>query len=229
MRDLELCLNNTFDDERISLKRLVSFGTDHFQRLMANQPGGLLGARIAVTAAALAAVEAAGTGDEVRLGLRKARKKAKKTFRAALPGQMAKLAAAVVARYGTDSAVVTECFPFGRTVFAKSTDDCLKGHLESMINGLTAHEADLGADVVAEAGGLLSTWEAVWQASEESSGAKTSTQKDLQAARANLQQELFVNLLLIGVQFPRQPEKLRLYMQQSLLKKHSATKEPAAT
>ena len=87
MRDLELCLNNTFDDERISLKRLVSFGTDHFQRLMANQPGGLLGARIAVTAAALAAVEAAGTGDEVRLGLRKARKKAKKTFRAALPGQ----------------------------------------------------------------------------------------------------------------------------------------------
>jgi hypothetical protein len=82
-----------------------------------------------------------------------------------------------------------------------------------------------GVNIIA--GGLLSTWLAIWGASETAGGAKTATQEQKKTARENLQLELFRNLLHIALNFPRQPEKLPLYMQQSLLEDHPHQAPPA--
>ncbi|MCX6840604.1 MAG: hypothetical protein NTX35_22720, partial [Verrucomicrobia bacterium] len=52
----------------------------------------------------------------------------------------------------------------------------------------------------------------------ETTGAKTTTQEGKKLARQDLQLILFLNLNKLGQMFPRQPEKLPLYMQEHLLR-----------
>lgn len=217
MRDLTSFLEIPFDDPDIGIPKLMAFGTDNLQRMVANNPGGELDTRITATMNSLGLVETHGADDETKLNLRKARKKAKDTFRAALPAKIGRLAAAVTLKYGADSTEFTECFGMGRTVFSTSADDDLKKHLVAVQTGITALATGLGAPIVAEADALVSGWTAIHAASESASGAKTSTQEAKKYARENLQLMLFLNLLKFAEMFPRQPEKLSLYMTQSLL------------
>ena len=64
---------------------------------------------------------------------------------------------------------VTEVFPNGRSVFAKSqtTDDLLGSKLTALVAALTAKQADLGAPVVTEATALKTNWTALYEASED--------------------------------------------------------------
>ena len=151
---------------------------------------------------------------------------AKDAFRDALPAKVAKVVAAVVAQYGDDAPEVVECCPQGRTIFGKATDDQVVGHIQTLIDGVTAHAADLGAPLVAQAGAILTGWNVVYSASETATGAKTATMTEKNAARENLQLMLFLNLLKLAEMWPRQPEKLALYMQQSLLEDHPAHEDP---
>ncbi len=222
MRNLHYYIECPFDDPNIALDELIAFSTDHRQRFVANNPGALWNARITATTVALTAVENCATDDLTKLGLRKAAKAVKNTFREVLPEKVAMIHAVVVAKYGPNAPQLLECFPLGRTIFSQCTDDAVENHLQTMLNGVTAHQADLGPTVVSDAGGLLSTWTAIWGGSETSGGTKTSTEAAKKTARENLQLELFKNLLTIALNFPRQPEKLPLYMQQSLLEDHPA-------
>lgn len=228
MRTLTYYLEVPFDAKGISMDELIAFTTDHLQRMIANNPGALFNARITATTTKLQVVESCLTDDHVKTGLRAAKKSIKKTFRDNLPGKVEKIWAVVVAKYGSESPEVLECFPLGRSIYNTCTDDHVENHLQTMVTGLTAHQADLGTQVVNDAGGLLSTWIAVYNASETSTAAKTVTQEGKKAARENLQLELFYNLLEIAKAFPRQPEKLALFMQQSLLEDHPA-QEPEPT
>lgn len=228
MRDLTRFLENPFDDRNISLDELLAFSTDHLERMIANNASGELSARITATTSALDLVEDSATDDQSKLGLRKARKVAKNAFRDALPVRVGKVMAGVSARYGPDSTVLIECCPQGRTVFSDCRDDKVKTHLEVLINAVTAHTADLGAPLVAEATAILTDWTAVYDESEGSTGAKTTTEAQKRAARENLQLMLFLNLLKLAEMWARQPEKLALYMQQSLLENHPAQPDEPA-
>jgi hypothetical protein len=101
--------------------------------------------------------------------------------------------------------------------------------LQTLINGVTNHQAQLGAQTAADATALLTGWTAVNTASAASTGAKVTTKAAKSSARANLQMELFKNLLTIALAFPRKPEQLDVYMQQTLLQPHtqSTTTPPA--
>jgi hypothetical protein len=57
----------------------------------------------------------------------------------------------------------------------------------------------------------------VYAASESSTGNASTTQDSKRLARENLQLTLYLNLVKLMERFPRQPEKLALYMQQHLL------------
>ena len=231
MIDLHRFLVNPFDDKAISMDELLAFTTDHLQRMVANNPGALFNTRITATTTKLSVVENCLTDDQVKLGLRKSRKSVKDTFRKSLPKNIEKIWAVVVAKYGSDGPETLECFPLGRAVFntGGATDDHVQNHLQTLIAGVTAHQGDLGATVVGDANGLLSTWIAVYAASESSTGAKTTTEAGKKGARENLQLELFFNLLEVAKAFPRQPAKLDLFMQQSLLEDHpSEEPEPPA-
>lgn len=209
---------NPFDDQQISLADLLAFATDHLQRLIANNPGGALDARITETRSALEQVQNSDRGDFGTLGQRKARKLALRTFRKKLPPRLGKIVAAVVAAYGPQSKEVTECCPGGRTLFQRCNDDALAGHLEVLIAGLTAHQADLGPAVIAEATALLTEWTALHAASEASTGSKAATEAARREARLHLQLMLYLNLHHLALLHPRQPARLNLYMQESLLR-----------
>jgi hypothetical protein len=220
MRDLHKWFEVPFDDKNISVQELFAFSTDHWQRMTANNPGGQLDARIAATAPAIALVETQFSGDLTKLGLRKASKETKNDFRAKLPAKVTVFADAITGKYGSSSPVHTECFPQGRTVFGRCADDEVTANLKTMIDGLTAHQTDLGAPLIAEATALKAAWLAIYGTSEAATGAKTTTQESKKAARENLQLMLYLNVVKLMEMFPRQPEKLDLYMQLSLLEDH---------
>ena len=220
MRDLSRFLENPFDDQSVGVAKLIAFTTDHEGRMSSNNTGGELTARITATTSARELLQSMVTGDLTQLGLRKARKQAKNAYRDSLPSKVGKVLSGVEGRFGEDAPEVVECVPQGRSVFSSSTDDGLKSHLETLVNGVTAHAAELGAPLVAEATALLTGWNTVFNASESSSGEKTATEAEKRLARENLQLMLFLNLLKLAEMFARQPEKLALYMQQSLLEAH---------
>ena len=226
MKNLHNWLEIPFNDPSISMDELLAFTTDNIQRMTANNTGGFLTARITATSAALTPVSNAFTDDQTKLGLRKARKAAKDSFRTTLPASVATIASVVIGKYGLNSTVLTECFPQGRAIFSSCTDDKVTNHLQTLIVALTAHQADLGAQVVTDATALKTAWLAVYSASEVSTGSKTTTEAAKRTARAGLQLELFKNLLTIALQFPGQPEQLDLYMQQSLLEDHPQQPAP---
>lgn len=225
MTDLHKIFVNPFDDERVSVDALLAFATDHHQRLVANNPGGQFGARIAATAGAISAVNVAFSDDLTKLAQRKGRKMAKDGFRRDLPVSIAKLHAAVVAKFGPKAVELTTCFPQGRSVFNKAPDDQLGNHLKTLVAGVTSYQAGLGAAVVADAAGLLSGWNAVYTGSESASGAVTTSQAAKRAAREGLQLELFKNLLTLALTFPRQPEMVDTYMRQALIEGPEASKK----
>lgn len=104
--------------------------------------------------------------------------------------------------------------------------------MQTLVNGVTAHQTDLGAAVLAQATGLLAGWQAVFQNTGNSKGGKSASQADKAAAKDALALELFKNLLTLALNFPGQPEKLDIYMQASLLGPHThdtATPAPAPT
>ncbi|MBI3881661.1 MAG: hypothetical protein HY301_16555 [Verrucomicrobia bacterium] len=228
MRDLGKFLDNPFDDDGISMDELIAFSSDHREKMIASNPANELDARIAATTSALTLVNTMFTEDSVKLGIRKGNKQAMRAFRKGLAPKTGKVHAGVVARYGADDPKVTEIYPRGLSIFGSCTDDALKDELQTTILGITAHVADLGAPLLAEAQAIRTGWMAVYSPSESSGPAKTASEAAKQEARNNLQLMLFLNLLTLAMMFPRQPEKLPLYMRQSLLEDHPHHPAPPA-
>jgi hypothetical protein len=218
MRDLTSFLRNPFDDDGISMPELAAFATDHLQRMTANNPSGELTTRITATTSALGLVEDCVTDDQGRLGIRRARKLAKDNYREqVIPIDVKRVEAGFIAAFGADSPTLLEALPNGRTIFQTCRDDQVETHLQTLLNAATTHSASLAPATVTLATDLKNNWVTIYQASEASTGAKTTTEEGKKLARENLQLMLFLNLLKLSEMFPRQPEKLSLYMQQHLL------------
>lgn len=226
MRTLASFLENPFDDDGISMAELIAFATDHLQRLSANNPGGAFNSHIAATTSSLATVEDCVTDDQGRLGVRKARKQAKDDFRLQIPVDVKRIEAGFIAAFGADSPVLLEALPQGRTIFQTCRDDQVEVHLQTLLDAATTHQASLAPATLTQATTLKNNWVTIYQASEASTGAKTVTQEGKKLARENLQLMLFLNLLKLAEMFPRQPEKLSLYMMQHLLENPSSPEEP---
>ena len=227
MRALASFLQNPFDDKAISMAELGAFTTDHLQRMIANNPGVELTTRIAATTSALGQVEDCVTDDQGRLGIRMARKQAKDNYRTeVIPLGVERVQAGFVAAFGADSPILLEALPNGRNIFNTCRDDQVEVHLQTLLNAATTHSASLAPATVTLATDLKNNWVTIYTASEDSTGSKTVTQEGKKMARENLQLMLFLNLLKIAEMFPRQPEKLSLYMMQHLLENPSSPDEP---
>ena len=232
MYDIHKVLTNPFDDPHIGLNGLLAFTTDHQGKMADNNTNGFLTARIAATNIAVVGVNTAFAADLGKLGERKTSKKDKDDYRASMTPAISKIYVTLQGKYGEKSSKLTEFFPNGRTGFNTATDDQVGNNLQTLITAVTAHVADFSQQLVTDATALLTGWNAVYTPSESSSGAKKTAMTAKNNARAALQLELFKNLLTIALQFPRQPEMLDLYMQQSLLEPHTpgtSTPPPAPT
>ena len=89
--------------------------------------------------------------------------------------------------------------------------------MKALAAAVSARAAELGPELVTQAAGMASDWAPVYEASEASAGAKAAAEEDRRGARAALLRELYLNLLALAQEYPEQPEKLSLFMQQSLL------------
>lgn len=226
MYDLHKPFNNPFDDPSIGMDGLTSFTTDTLGRMTNNNTGGFLTARITATQSALGTVNTAFQSDQGKLGERKTSKQAKTAYRATLSAGASKIQTALENKYGKKSPMLPTFFPNGLTKFNRVADDQVTNAWVTLIAALTAHQAELGAPIVTDATTLKNGWVAVYTPSENASGAKDSTKEAKKAARQALQLELFKNWLTIALQFPRQPEMLDVYMQQSLLEPNNPSPTP---
>jgi hypothetical protein len=221
MFDLHKPFNNPFDDVAISIDNLVDFTSDHLGKMKDNNTGGFLTARIAATQAAFDAVNSAFQLDEGSLGDRKTSKAAKANYRQTIKDEAGTIYSALQGSYGKKSPMLATFFPHGLTGFNSTRDDQMGNELTTLVTKLTAHQTEFPASVVTQATALKTGWAAVYAPSESTSAAKDTTMGAKNTARQALQLELCKNWLTIALQFPRQPEKLDVYMQPSLLSPHN--------
>jgi len=227
MRTLSTFLENPFDDPNISMAELVAFTTDCLQRLIANNAGGELTSHITAITSSLGVVEDCVTQDQGKLGIRKAAKMAKENFRTdIIPTEVKRIEAGFIAAFGADSPVLLEALPNGRTIFQTCRDDQVEVHLLTLHTAATTHQGSLAPATLTQATNLKNNWATIYAASEASTGGKTTTQEGKKLARENLQLMLFLCLLKLAEMFPRQPDKLSLYMMQHLLENASSPEEP---
>lgn len=227
MRTLSTFLENPFDDPNISMAELVAFTTDCLQRLIANNAGGELTSHITAITSSLGVVEDCVTQDQGKLGIRKAAKMAKENFRTdIIPTEVKRIEAGFIAAFGADSPILLEALPNGRTIFQTCRDDQVEVHLLTLHTAATTHQASLAPATLTQATNLKNNWATIYAASEASTGGKTTTQEGKKLARENLQLMLFLCLLKLAEMFPRQPDKLSLYMMQHLLENPSSPEEP---
>lgn len=226
MRNLANFLDNPFDDRDISEAELAAFTTDHLERMTANNPNHELTARITATQSAFDLFADCVTDNGARLAIRKARKLAKDHYRTTtIPRDVARIEGAFVSAYGADSPVLLEALPNGRSIFQTCRDDQVEAQLEILVQAVTAHQADLVPAIVTLTTALKANWLTVYAASEASTGNASTTQDGKRLARENLQLMLYLNLVKLMEMFPRQPEKMPIYMQQHLLENPQSGEE----
>ncbi len=226
MRNLLYYLLNPFILGRFGLAAFVAFVTDHIQRMIAQNGTGTFTERIAATATALSALEDSTLSDDIQYGIRRGVKLAKDNFRAELPEAIRPIYGAVLSAFNDPSPEMRTVFPDGRSAVYDTRDDLLTGKLNFLVDGVTTLQPDLGVEVVNQATALRDQWVTLYAASEEASGGKSATEAERRAARREMADVLYVNLSYIMTLIPHEPERLGLYMQQSLLGGHNTTTPP---
>ncbi len=216
VRNLITYITNPFR-KAFSLARMVAYTTDSIQRMIAHNADGVFTARITATATALSNLMNSRSSDEIKLGIRAGVKLAKDNFRNELPDAIRPIYGAVLTAFNEPSVEMKNVFPKKRKIFSIERDDDLLIHLNTMVEGLTALQSSLGVPIVDEATALRDQWVTIHQASEAASGEKALAEAEKRSARESLAHELFLNLNYIGTLITDEPDKLGLYMQQSLL------------
>jgi hypothetical protein len=155
---------------------------------------------------------------EPTVGTKALHAKLKEQAKWPLPPGEAYFNSGLISAYADSATVLLEALPKGRTIFRTCRDDELAIHISTLHTAVTAHAADLAPAIVTLANSLKTQWTSIVAACAETTGAKTTTQEGKKLARQDLQLMLFLNLNKLGQMFPRQPEKLHLYMQEHLLR-----------
>ncbi len=217
MKRMRYVFRNVFLNSKYSLASMIAFTTDLIERLSANNPDHQLDGQIAALTEALAILNQQSSADFAMLGIRKGAKLKKNAFRGALPNAIRRIYSIALAEFGDPSEEMKNIFPKGRSIFNESRDDRLIEPLDGMVSGLTLHQAELGAGVVAEATALRDEWLEIHEASEEATGVKTATEAERREARYNLAVELHRTVGILISLFPEDEERYALYMQQYLL------------
>lgn len=222
MINLERLFDGFFSEPQISLSELSNYAHVSIDRMTAVNPGAVFGPRITATQVALAAVEAKTTDTGVKTGIQKGKTLNKNNQRKAIPGQLAKVHATVIAKYGKDSAEMLECFPKGLSIFSTCRDEQMENELQITLAGITAHQADLGAEVVGVLGAILSAWISTYALQGGAKSQAKASGGDLGTLRAALELECQKNALFTALTFPLDGVKGMYYLPQELLRNAKA-------
>lgn len=208
---------NSISSAAYSFNDLLNYTTNQYNRMVANNPGAMLNTRINATSVALNALDTGMADNATKLAIQKSNVQAKETYRETLAPKIARIHGAVVAAYGDPSPQLTECFPLGRSVFMLCSDGELNDNLTQLVTCITPRQSAVGAAAVNDAAGLLSTWIGVYAAANTAKSYKKLTELTRKQARANLEADLFKNLLTLALNFPGDEDKFTMYVPEYLL------------
>ena len=208
-----------FADPRISEGNLISYTTDHLERMRAAKlAGNPLAERIEATQAAYDAFQETLNADLVEFGRRKGAKQTKRNFRGKHLRQHLERFEGMLRWTARDlpGNPVLLLFPQGRDAVTQMTDDLLKIELKRIADTLRDTEPALPPEVVAEADALLADWLEIYDRSEKSTATKKKTEEDKRATRKTLSWELYLNILEIARLFPNDKRAIERFSVQSL-------------
>lgn len=228
MIDLDRFLRNPFARPEISQADLVPFTADHLALLAVQNTEGRFNDAITATDALFTALSGRIVQESTAAAIRRARTAALEAKRATVHRELSQLEGLIHARFPRGSATYVELLPGGLAEFREVGLDLLNARLESLLERLEPHAATIGAADVAALAALQEEWATLRGEQVKKKGVSTDAAGDRRAASDALRGQLFDNLLLIARLEKGRPERIGLYMRQSLLEEPTTEPEPAA-
>ena len=217
---------NPFSAAIITFQMLIDYTTAHLVALVTDSPGAEFPARVAATTAAANALNASMAATGSKLGMQKMQTEIKKAFRAALPGQIAEIYVGLAAVVGAFSPILLECFPQGRSIFSRCKEGEVDDYLQMLAVGLSHHATNLPPELAARVAGLITTWNAIYEAASTAKGTKKTTSLSRKELRTALEAELFKNALMLAILFPDNEAKAAQYCPKYLLEPRTSSVTP---
>ena len=156
--------------------------------------------------------------EKVQTAIQKARTAAKKEHHETIHERSPRHEGTLTGKLGRDSAEYLEFFPQGLTEYRRAREAELAGLLARLVTAATVHAPEL-VDSMTE---LTTQWAAVYG---EAAAGRAET-KDAAASRAEasaaLRRQLQVNALSIALAHVGEPERVKEFMEQSLLENRAA-------
>ena len=225
---IEHFLNNPFRNVALGDQRLVKYATVHAERLRANNPGGLLDARLAALDTTLATlannVRARFQQGAGRKGDTRANDEAMARFRKFVGTQALVLEALFTnldtGVKGADTAAYAAFFPRGVMALTKANKAELDAEAAIFLKAAADLKAQTGEALLTQA---TARWQAVTDSRQqqlETMGDDDGIQTGRQAARIALADALFLNLLALLMHHHQEPARVREYFPEAILKEY---------
>jgi hypothetical protein len=217
MIDLIRFFINPFDDERISKAELQTFGVAHLAEMIAQNSDGALSANIAVTTTLLGTMETKLGTETLKLGIQKARVRAKDDYRLHIVEEVGKVQGAVHSTYGKKHAKNEEIFPEGASIFSSCDDAMLEAKLDALHDALETNQSELGSTPRNLVDTLLVQWTLIFGQSSTGKAGRNTALNDAKIASKLLRAQLFDNLQTCAKKWPGQLDRAALLFPQHLL------------
>ena len=229
MKNILSLFRNLFKSKEISRNEILAYAARQLSAMIESDPDGVLADRVTETTSALNDMETTTQDEGSLVALQKVRTQAKKSFRSALPAQMARFHGLIVSQYGAGSLEETEFFPKGRSIFRDVRDEQLDVELKTVADAFQRHAADLPAAQVSAAAGLVTTWNSLLGTQTTAKTSRELGTGSIDTARAALERALQRNLHWIGYHFGEDLAKCEFYCPQYLLENRAAPVTPGGT
>ncbi|MEK0451332.1 MAG: hypothetical protein RL088_3600 [Verrucomicrobiota bacterium] len=229
MIDLERFFINPFDDRQISKAELQAFGVAHLAEMVANNEGGFLSAQIATTTTLLTTLDTKLGTETVKLGIQKARTRAKDDYRDTIVETIGRVQGAVHSAYGKKHPKTEEIFPEGAVIFSDCEDAQMNDKLDALFTALDANQTELGSTPRNLVDNLRTQWALIIGASTTGKAARSTALNDTKLAVAALRAQLFKNLLTCALHWPNQTDRARLIFPQHLLENPASPEDEEPT
>jgi hypothetical protein len=217
MIDLERFFINPFGDPEISKAELQSFGVAHLSEMIGQNGDGALDTNIAATTTLLTTLDTKIGGETLKLGIQKARVRAKDEQRTHIVDELGKVQGAVHTTYGKKHPKNDEIFPEGATIFSTCEDAQMEAKLDALRDALDANQSELGSTQRNRVDALRSAWVLIFGSSNTGKAGRHTALNDAKIAAKSLRAQLFDNLLTCAKKWPEQTDRARLLFPQHLL------------
>lgn len=231
MIDLVRFFNNPFGDPEISKAELQAFGVAHLSELIAQNGDGTLSANIATTTTILTTLNTKIGGETLKLGIQKARVRAKDDYRLHIVEELGKVQGAVHTAYGKKHAKNDEIFPEGAAIFSSCEDAQLDAKLDALHDALDANQTELSSTPRNNVDTLRTQWALIFGGSNTGKAGRHTALNDAKTAAKALRAQLFDNLLTCAKKWPGQLDRAALLFPQHLLENPASPEDedPAPT